>query len=436
MRWSANLIAILISSAALAVFSNASADDLPLPRLPDPAAAPLIVSGQNLLDYKVVIIPELYTAVRDNHTVFPAVARLKGETTFDLDFAKQSSQPRATFPPGFGEMKTRGFVFGYDENLKSETDVAIHAKKVLWNGQSAWWSAHSISASFEMFWLNGAASDRSAPERIISGTYRRAYPAALVADDKTGQLFRESLTVMNPDPLKGFEYLTYRFFGEEEDVFWVFSPANGRQRQLTGSNRGDELMKSTFALDDLMGWSGKIENIETSTLEPVTALVPLMEPQEAVADDSGCFQVPDKKDALGINFETHRFPQASPWLLTGIVYAPRQLWKIELISRDPYYLNARQVLYIDRSTMLPAYRVVYDRAGRLWKVVISVFGFAKSRDGSASFPYPGLLAIEDRVSNQGTVLRFSSVKSCAQPVGDLDLNQLAPRRPKAETVKP
>jgi hypothetical protein len=52
----------------------------------------------------------------------------------------------------------------------------------------------------------------------------------------------------------------------------------------------------------------------------------------------------------------------------------RNLWRVEMMSRDPFSPDARQILYVDAETMLPVYRVVWEQDGRMRKFIMGILG--------------------------------------------------------------
>jgi hypothetical protein len=168
-----------------------------------------------------------------------------------------------------------------------------------------------------------------------------------------------------------------RYFGSLEDFVWGSSPVINQTRQLTGSNRSDQIFSGIFAPDDLFVWSGKVELVEPSGLKLVPLLVPIFEVKgDPVVRDSGvdgCIgRVFSNRGAIDLNYQNERFKGAGPWVPANTVMALRWVWRIDLAGRDPFSLDARQTLYIDRDTGLPVYRVVWDHGGRLRKVVIGI----------------------------------------------------------------
>jgi len=138
------------------------------------------------------------------------------------------------------------------------------------------------------------------------------------------------------------------------------------------------------------------------------------------------------------NVGSRRFPQAASWLPTEVVFVPVELWRVELRSRDPYSLYGRQVLYVDTELMLPVYKFVYDRAGRHWKTVMSVFGMAESED-KERYPFTSLMVIDDLKAGDSFLLDYLNIRYCNEfPEGtslaSLDPSKLGGPPPTVDTA--
>ncbi len=256
-------------------------------------------------------------------------------------------------------------------------DDQATAFKILWNSSSLTWRHAYISASLTTLMFNSAES--AAQPNKLEFLVERIHPR-LLGSEGIGTLepiFRERILARKPAAISKLGWLTLRYFGSGEDFVWGSSPVIDQIRQLTGSNRSDQIFTGIFAPDDLFVWSGKVELVEPSGLKLVPLLVPIFEVRgdRVVRDSSvsGCVgRVFSNGGAIDLNYEGQRFKGAGSWVPTGTVMALRWVWRIDLTGRDPFSLDARQTVYIDRDTGLPVYRVVWDNSGRLRKLVIGI----------------------------------------------------------------
>ena len=59
---------------------------------------------------------------------------------------------------------------------------------------------------------------------------------------------------------------------------------------------------------------------------------------------------------------------------------------MELTPRLPFYATGRAILVVDQESMLPVYRVVYDRSGAYLRTIVGSWALASTKDGVERFP--------------------------------------------------
>jgi hypothetical protein len=312
------------------------------------------------------------------------------------------------------------------ESESSEAKLKA-GSEALWAAVSANWSQGGFRSDFELLSFN-----KESVERGTFGTILRVYPGILKESEGTGQVFRELLKFTSPPPFDRLRWLSFRFLGDDEDIVWIFSPAIGQARQLTGSNRSDRLFPRSISADDLLGWSGKPERTIPEYDRSIVALVPFPSHllTEASSEPNGCFAV---ENGVGtaeprFNLDAQRFSTSAPWLPTRWVWTPRTLHRIVLTSNDPYALHGRQVVYLDDQSLLPVVRVVYSRAGRYLRTLISSFGLAQSPKGDRKFWYPATTLIEDDETGQFLAVDYRKTQVCDRLVPELQSPEFDPRK--------
>ncbi len=245
---------------------------------------------------------------------------------------------------------------------------------------------------------------------------------------------QEVLDYFSPSAVFGMASITWRYRGSEDDLVWLYSPVIGKSRQIFGANRSDPILGGVLTMDDLFCFSAKLQSVEAKVVGEKALLVPLpgltplklvMEPVlsapnaalldrltrrqlgSAPGGDAGSigkaltvrggFQREDGvTSSVQWNYDTREFPQGAPWIPTSVMFAPREVWILELSPLDPYYLAGRQILVVDKETMLPVYKVVYDRAGAYQKTVISAWSQAISEDKKTVFPVNSFTLVVDK----------------------------------------
>ncbi len=436
---------------------------LPLPEPGTGIISGTLISADNATFYKEILAPEIYRLIRFHKTTIDAARRVKYDFKFDDNWMKGTAE-LSNFDKKLSEdggidfsfPRIRGFIFGDSAAINNEWQIArvgqdkkevkaekisgdkegigkdenllTLGKKILWNTNSAIWSQGLLEYHFRLLWLQSGKAWRN-----VRGNYLRVYPWLLDPNFKLPQLFREKFSFYYPEPLHGLSWLTFRFQNLDEDLVWAYSPAINKLRQMTASNRTDSLITSSFSAEDFFGWSGNPALYNITQLGKITTLIPFPSAELARLDSSlqPCYRLinPTGGDDQAIwNFETPKFPGAADWLPIKAVFVPREVYKVELSTKDPYSLYGREVLYIDSELMLPFYKVVYDRAGRHWKTIISSFGLAGTDDRKRRSVYPGFTVVLDMLAGKEFVLDYSRIRYCDSYPQDIELGQFDPKK--------
>lgn len=442
---------VFLFSFVFAAFNSSAQTPLPIATeqniinsLPEPVesqSSGLMIDRSNAQEFKNLIIHEFYPRVRANLLQLDTVRHLRADlSAFAKDLSgggKATLQPDGSIQEGF--RPTKEIVFS---DLDPNTNPNAYAQKLLWNVQARLWSSPLTDQDFSLSWVLEQGVSKK-----VSGHYSRIYPSILNANDKFIQLFRERINVTLPPALKGLSFLTFRFLGNEEDMYWIASPSVGKVRLLTGTNRSDGLLGSSFSADDISVWSGKLENTDVVFSKVVTAFVPFADTNVKTlkASSPNCLQLSesdtDTKSSRW-NFESKRFPQAMPWLPTNVIFTPRKLLRVELISRDPFSMYARQILYVDTELFIPYYKFVYNRSGYLWKTVIGAYQPTTTPKNDKRYLLNRFVIVEDMLKAEAHILENSQQTICEDysptiHFEDFDPQKLVQSIPKlVATAKP
>ncbi len=370
----------------------ALAEDLELPKgvgvLPDlskGAKSGVLVASQQSHLYRMLLPTEVASMLDRGELAFEAVGGLRYPWRFVVPERVSSAAPvpeLSSSSSGMIHDPSGGKALVspvFDLPRAISGDPLKLAYKVLWNAAGALWrySSFITSASLLIF-----RSEQSSPNEL-EFEVARVHPRKLGEHAGTLEpIFRERILFKNPAVIGNLAWLSFRFFGSGEDFLWAASPVINQIRQMTGSNRSDEIFSGIFSPDDLFGWSGKVELVEPSGIKLVPLLVPIIEAnQTKVEARHGCniWQF-NGDDRVTANQQSARFKGAAAWVPTNVLMALRSVWRVDLTSRDPFTLDTRQVIYLDRETGLPVYRIVWDDAGRLTKVTIGIMRYLE-REG-------------------------------------------------------
>lgn len=414
--------------------SAAETEILPegVPPLPSgTSVSPVVINSATVGAWKAVLVPELVPSIRAGELALVARRELGYRWRIDDAWEAQSRRNGAEHVRGLAEGSTLlraevpvnyGYPFGGEAEVLTGSSPGLLGARLVWNMHGAWWGLGSLASEFETTWLK-----KGRPTRVVRGRFLRVYPGALGAD-KSAQIFREKITFVGPTALAGLTWLTYRFFGMDEDVVWFYSAALDKARQLTGSNRSDALARGALSADDLLVWSGKAELVDALAERSAVALVPFPGVglgQIGSGRSAGCVTAAHgevlEESGTSANVEPAQ-------LFDRATFVPRRLWRVELTSNDPYSLYGRQIVYVDKASMLPVYKFVYDRSGYLWKTVIGTFGLASTADRSLKMPFVDSQVVIDHLREETNVVRFSGFEVCRQPTAETVPAAFDPRK--------
>lgn len=176
-----------------------------------------------------------------------------------------------------------------------------------------------------------------------------------------------------PYDIAGMTTLTRRYRDARSDDYYAYLPSIRRVKKLSGANRSDPFAGSDFVNDDSNGWMGKNSSMEWKVIDKKIILVPMVHwalerPLTASKEPNGAwlvdrFQEPPKEGFTDPDFK------GAPWMLTNASFAPREVYVIEAMSKNPYYNYGRTHYYHDPDGGI-FYKIINDRADEYWKTML------------------------------------------------------------------
>lgn len=407
----------------------------PLPDLQAGAKTGALVTKGHIDKYRFVIPPELADLVDRNEFAFEAVLRPKsGDLLGDAQSASSSTysvDDKGVIAPL--PVSTAGLFFSVPQSEGEYFEPKSFGWRILWNTTVAQWRFKSFTANASLVTFSAGTNEGKRVDFSVS----RIYPPALGQSPGTLKpMFREKISALNPQPLLGLTWLTLRFLGSVNDYMWAASPINGQVRQMTGSNRADSIFTGAFSPDDLFVWSGKVEGVEPTSVRLVKMLVPVVEGSATVQpSNNGICGATDfaKSSPIDLNLATERFADLPGWIPTNVRMTLRSLWRIEMMSRDPFSLDARQILYVDADTMLPVYRVVWEQDGRMRKFVMGILGKVSTTE-SNGVGWRGQIMLVPGAATRA-VLTLQRLETCSQLLPGKNLIDFDPSKIGTKAVK-
>jgi len=241
--------------------------------------------------------------------------------------------------------------------------------KVVWNQFLSYWAGGSSYNKTLVTMLTPDGADR---EIIADGwfqffdgqseKYRQANPLNLQS--------RFLGVALKPADLQGTASLTWRYRDPgKRDSQWAYVPMLRRVRQVSPSNRSDGYLGSDISGDDGFFFDGKPEDF-TWKLIGKRAALRLVDPNAVgvgiavkPAPNGGWIALTD------LNPPTAGY-QVEGW--TGVSWAPvapalakREIWVVEGVPKDKYYLYGKVELWIDAETWDGSWNRKFSWSGEL-----------------------------------------------------------------------
>lgn len=425
--------ALLFSGSIASAESDSSVEASALSKLASPKdenPSGTLINEHNLGEYELLVVPELEPLVKAGEMPLTAFRSLRvSGSLFDARWDSASAE-QAALPDVLSSAEQQGFSRAFPYPAASAIidngalSIAQQTAQLLWNAQAPLAGFASSGVDFTLV-------ETSATQAFsLKGSLQRIVPRRFRAEDKTGQLFRERLRVESPQLLRGLSWLTFRFVNQQEDVVWAYSPAIKKTRQITSTNRSDAFLGTPIAADDLFGFSGKIQMLDGISVATLQGLAPFLSlDSAALKPDGGCLVVsPERKRrAPGGGVSAGAREAGVVQIGQEMNFVPRDLVRIELLQRDPYSIYGRQIIYLDKETFAPFYKIVFDRSGALAKIVITAHLAASSTDGAVKTVLPALTQVRIPGEKRSATVSYDRLRVCEETDTVLSLGEFDPR---------
>ena len=192
-----------------------------------------------------------------------------------------------------------------------------------------------------------------------------------------------SMKVTDPYELNGLATMTYQYSDNTPDKVFAYVPALRRARVLTAGSRSDAMYGSDLSLDDASGgFMGKARDFNCKYLRTQDALSRFYGPDVMGVEKqaNGTYElVKNRKNTLW-GYETPGW-KGKPWATTNDIWVIRKVHIIECSSKDPYYGYGKFELWYDPETYQFAFKVIWDKAGKRWKIENAGQGAYDAGDG-------------------------------------------------------
>jgi hypothetical protein len=196
---------------------------------------------------------------------------------------------------------------------------------------------------------------------LAYGMYRRDAEADLWKDDRV--YFKELYQCLAPEDVKNQMRLKFRYDDDRtSDLNFAYLPEMRKVRQVNVDPR-ERMMSSELLNEDFYGFWGYLHEYDWRFLGPATLLAPV-----AVKAATATF---DPRNG----YPTDRWELRNMLLLEGTPKTPNH----------PY---AKRVLFIDEQMAVPLYVFTYDRQGKHYKTIFTLYGDPEFSPGNEHIRQP------------------------------------------------
>jgi hypothetical protein len=298
------------------------------------------------------------------------------------------------------------------------------ATKIVYNKHYA-----SFNTGNKRFTTVSTWVDRTSLEREITILFLEAYltgtPQTRAVRNPRDVERYNLVSVRSPYDLAGTSIMLWRYLSEKADVNYSYIPAIRRVRRMTPANRSDGMLGSDLATDDAAGYDGKVPAFAWRLVGQAEALASygFRKPLRVSKTEKGEWVFrPEAPIRLAFQDES---ATVAAWCPLNPVYVKRPVWIIEAKAKDPYYNYGTQYIWIDRETWTPVCKVIHDRSGKFWKLLIITHVGLETEGGEEK----GVLALDhlmvDTRRDHATYLRQLNPECRFTLFAEVDLNDFS-----------
>jgi len=287
---------------------------------------------------------------------------------------------------------TAGQPFPYSEWAKKATNHACDldesdpqfALKLAWDVNYRWQGGSGLNLPHWGF--SNMRNGGKETWRISQGEYRRTYfshradllPQTHELEEGTNVEWAEFFDVKTPFDLRGTMFLLYRYTTDKEDDTWAYIPALRRVRRVAATQKSDSLLGTEFALEDFYIFAGYVWEQQWEYKGETNRL-------GSMNSKRNCFPSSFEKheatsfSRLGSDDEW-RACQFGPYGALSWVdetWEKRTTIQLDDVPTQEGHPYSRKKIWYDKETMMPMYGIMYDRAGKPYKIISSIFKYSE-----------------------------------------------------------
>ena len=193
-----------------------------------------------------------------------------------------------------------------------------------------------------------------------------------------------SMKVTDPYELNGLATMTYAYADNTPDKVFAYVPALRRTRVLSAAARSDAMFGTDYTLDDANGgFMGKSRDFNCTYIRSQDTLMRFVAPNviDLVKNSNGTYELKGNYPSVQWGFQTAGW-KGKLWASTNDIWVKQKVHIVECKAKDPYYNYGKFELWYSPDTRLYAHKIIWDRAGKRWKVMNTGNGAYMSKDRS------------------------------------------------------
>jgi hypothetical protein len=335
---------------------------------------------------------------------------------------------------------TAGQPFPYSEWAKEATNHACDLKesdpqfslKLAWNVNYRWQGGSGLNLPH---WGTSNMRNRGKEMwRLSQGEYRRTYfshradllPGGHQLEEGTEVEWAEFFDVKTPFDLRGTMFLLYRYITDKEDDTWAYIPALRRVRRIAATQKSDSLLGTEFTLEDFYIFSGYVwdhqwefmgESTKLAALNsPRTCFPSIMSPDEATRE-TGMTELGNEEQWYHCSFGPY-----GALAFDGESYQKRTAVQLDDVPRQKGHPYSRKKIWYDKETLMPMYSIMYDRAGKPYRIINSIFKWSEdsptpANKGKFVNNYAHILIVNVQNENSHTI-QFDNANAAVFSIAD------------------
>ena len=355
----------LLVGLAVSMYLNAAVADefaLELDKLQELSPAPgTVIDSSNVGQYTDLIDPDLAGLIGQDWVTITV-----GEIT---DFRPHEAFVSATEQHGAGtELGSNpGELLNYvaGRPFPGTPDLADSraGEKIAWNMRYGYGGDSGHIPEMYWYYIDMHSQQVERVLEFVASQMRFKHRHIL---DPTPEVKRNTHNVYSAITLEALEpadvaktklLIFYNSDDTEAEQGWMYVPLLRRVRRIATTARTDSFLGSDIMIEDFLGYSGRIMDMEWKYLGETYKLLPMYSHNQVPLSDKKA----RKEDFNFVDFHGHSgcFPNVT-WQL-------RKSYVLEGRPKRSDHPIGRRYFYIDAQTMFPVFGKIYDRADVLWK---------------------------------------------------------------------